>query len=107
MELKRQYLAIQNEVDAAVRRVFESGWFILGREVDAFEKEFASYCGVEHGVGVGSGVEALHLALLACDVGPGDEVISQAYTYWATIMPALALAPPPEIHSTHQAPSAS
>jgi dTDP-4-amino-4,6-dideoxygalactose transaminase len=84
-DLKLQYLSIREEIDAAVERVLTSGWFILGQEVQAFEEEFASYLGVSHAVGVGSGTEALHLALLACDVGPGDEVITVSHTAVATV----------------------
>ncbi len=84
-DLKLQYLSIKEEIDAAVERVLTSGWFILGQEVQAFEEEFASYLGVSHAVGVGSGTEALHLALLACDVGPGDEVITVSHTAVATV----------------------
>ncbi|NOZ20341.1 MAG: DegT/DnrJ/EryC1/StrS family aminotransferase [Planctomycetes bacterium] len=80
LELKRQYLSIKEEIDAAVAEVFESGWFVLGKNVEAFEQEFAQYCGTEFAVGVGSGVEAIHLALLACGIGPGDEVITVAHT---------------------------
>jgi dTDP-4-amino-4,6-dideoxygalactose transaminase len=84
-DLKLQYLSIKEEIDAAVERVLTSGWFILGQEVQAFEEEFASYLGVSHAVGVGSGTEALHLALLACNVGPGDEVTTVSHTAVATV----------------------
>jgi dTDP-4-amino-4,6-dideoxygalactose transaminase len=83
-DLKDQYKAMKDEINEAVARVLESGWFILGKEVEAFEKEFASYCGLSHGIGVGSGTEALHLALLACGVGLGDEVITVPHTAVAT-----------------------
>jgi dTDP-4-amino-4,6-dideoxygalactose transaminase len=85
-DLKDQYNAIEDEVNEAVARVLESGWFILGQEVEAFEWEFATYCGLSHGIGVGSGTEALHLALLACGVGPGDEVITVPHTAVATVV---------------------
>jgi dTDP-4-amino-4,6-dideoxygalactose transaminase len=84
-DLKDQYNAIKDEIHEAVARVLESGWFILGQEVEAFEGEFAAYCGLSHGIGVGSGTEALHLALLACGVGPGDEVITVPHTAVATV----------------------
>jgi dTDP-4-amino-4,6-dideoxygalactose transaminase len=84
-DLKLQYLSIKEEIDGAIKRVLSSGWFILGQEVEAFEKEFAAYVGARHGIGVGSGTEALHLALLACGVGPGDEVITVSHTAVATI----------------------
>ena len=79
------YLARQTEIDAAIRRVLDKGWFILGQEVAAFEKEFAAWVGVDHGIGVGSGTEALHLALAAAGVGPGDEVITVSHTAVATV----------------------
>jgi dTDP-4-amino-4,6-dideoxygalactose transaminase len=84
-DLKRQYESIRDEVARAVARVLDKGYFILGEEVSAFEREFASYCGVAHAVGVGSGTEALHLALAACGVGPGDEVITVSHTAVATV----------------------
>jgi len=84
-ELRRQYPAIKEEIDQAVARVLNRGWFILGEEVLAFEEEFAAYCGAAYGVGVGSGTEALHLALLACGVEPGDEVITVPNTAVATV----------------------
>ncbi len=82
---RANYLVHQTEIDAAIRRVLESGWYILGQESRAFEEEFAAFCGVAHGVGVGSGTEALHLALRACGVGPGDEVITVPHTAVATV----------------------
>jgi len=85
VDLKRQYASIKGEVDAAVARVLEGGWYILGEQVAAFESEFASRCGVAHAVGVGSGTAALHLALAACGVGPGDEVITVSHTATATV----------------------
>ena len=89
-DLKDQYNAMKGEINEAVARVLESGWFILGQEVEAFEEEFATYCGLSHGIGVGSGTEALHLALLACEVGSGDEVITVPHTAVA-IMTAIEL----------------
>ncbi len=82
---RAQYLAHKDEIDAAVLRVLDNGWYILGNEVRAFESEFSEYIGVAHGIGVGSGTEALHLALTACGVGPGDEVITVAHTAVATV----------------------
>jgi len=84
LDLKALYLEIKDELDAAYRRVMESGWYILGQEVEAFEKEFAQYCGVKHCIGVGNGLEALHLIIRAMGIGPGDEVIVPANTYIAT-----------------------
>lgn len=85
VDLKAQYHSIKPEIDEAVIRVFESSQFVLGAEVVAFEKEFASYCGVENAMGVNSGTSALHLALLAAGVGPGDEVITVPFTFVATV----------------------
>lgn len=77
-DLQRSHQALQAELLAAAERVIASGWYILGAEVAAFEREFATLCGVEHCVGVASGAEALYLALAAAGVGPGDEVITVA-----------------------------
>jgi len=84
LDLKAPYAELREEMDAACRRVMESGWFVLGAECEAFESEFAAYCGARHCVGVGNGLEALHLILRAMDVGPGDEVIVPSNTYIAT-----------------------
>ena len=84
LELKSSYRDQQAELDASYRRVMESGQFVLGEEVKAFEKEFAEYCGVKHCVGVGNGLEALHLTVRACGIGPGDEVIVPSNTYIAS-----------------------
>src|SRR5207249_2111672 len=80
-----QYLAYKEEIDAAITRVLEKGWYILGDEVRAFEAEFAAYIGVRHAVGVGSGTDALQLALAACEIGAGDEVITVSHTAVATV----------------------
>ncbi|MBC7343529.1 MAG: DegT/DnrJ/EryC1/StrS family aminotransferase [Clostridia bacterium] len=84
LDLKSAYLELKDELDSAYQRVMESGWYILGSEVDAFEREFAAYCGVKHCIGVGNGLDALHLTLRAAGIGPGDEVIVPANTYIAT-----------------------
>jgi dTDP-4-amino-4,6-dideoxygalactose transaminase len=84
VDLKAQYASIKSEVNAALQRVLDSTAFILGREVDDFERAFASYCEARHAIGVASGTAALHLALLACGVGPGDEVITTPHTFIAT-----------------------
>jgi dTDP-4-amino-4,6-dideoxygalactose transaminase len=78
------FLELKKELDAAYVRVMESGWYVLGDEVVAFETEFAEYCQVKHCVAVGNGLEALHLILRAMDIGPGDEVIVPSNTYIAT-----------------------
>jgi dTDP-4-amino-4,6-dideoxygalactose transaminase len=85
VDLKAHYRNIKPEIDAAIARVLESAQFILGEEVAAFEKEFAEYCGVRYGVAVNSGTSALHLALLAAGIGPGDEVITVPFTFVATV----------------------
>jgi dTDP-4-amino-4,6-dideoxygalactose transaminase len=84
LDLKASYLELKTELDDAYRRVMESGCYILGPEVEAFEQEYAAYCGVKHCIGVGNGLEALHLILRAMEIGPGDEVIVPANTYIAT-----------------------
>ena len=83
-DLRRQYRAIKPEIDEAVLRVLDSTQFILGDEVVAFEREFAAYCGTADAIGVNSGTSALHLALLAAGIGPGDEVITVPFTFVAT-----------------------
>ena len=86
VDLKAQYATISAEVDVAIRRVVESAAFILGPDVEAFENEFAAFCQARHCVGVASGTDAIHLALRALDVGPGDEVILPAFTFVATAL---------------------
>jgi len=86
IDLKRQYASIKGEVDAAVTQVLEGGWYILGEQVAAFEREFAAFCGVTHAIGVGSGTAALQLALAGCGVGPGSEVITVPHTAAATVV---------------------
>jgi dTDP-4-amino-4,6-dideoxygalactose transaminase len=84
VDLKAQYRSIQSDIDAAIRRVVENTSFILGKEVQAFEQAFAQYCGADHCIGVSSGTAALHLALRAAGIGPGDEVITSPFTFVAT-----------------------
>jgi dTDP-4-amino-4,6-dideoxygalactose transaminase len=84
VNLKAEYRSIKPEIDAAVARVFETGQFVLGDEVAAFEREFAAACGAAHGVAVSSGTAALQLALIAAGVGAGDEVITVPFTFVAT-----------------------
>jgi dTDP-4-amino-4,6-dideoxygalactose transaminase len=85
VDLRAQYRAVKPDLDRAVLRVLESGRFVLGPEVEAFEQEFAAFCGTSHAIGVNSGTSALHLALLAAGVGPGDEVITTPFTFVATV----------------------
>ena len=84
LDLKATYNQLQPEIDGAIKRVLDSGWYILGEEVQAFEQEYAAYCEAKYCVGVSNGLEALHLGLLALGVGPGDEVIVPSNTYIAT-----------------------
>ncbi|MDT7809585.1 MAG: hypothetical protein QOJ70_3398 [Acidobacteriota bacterium] len=84
LDLALPYQELREELDAAARRVMESGQFITGEEVRAFEEEFAAYCGTRHCVGVGNGLDALHLILRASGIGHGDEVIVPSNTYIAT-----------------------
>jgi dTDP-4-amino-4,6-dideoxygalactose transaminase len=84
LDLKAPYDELKQELDEAIGRVVSSGWFIGGPEVDKFEEEFAEYCGAVHCVGVANGLDALHLALRAMNIGPGDEVIVPSNTYIAT-----------------------
>jgi dTDP-4-amino-4,6-dideoxygalactose transaminase len=85
LDLKAQYRSIKHEIDTAVLRVLDSTQYILGEEVAAFEREFAGYCQASEAIGVNSGTSALHLALLAAGVGPGDEVITVPFTFVATV----------------------
>jgi dTDP-4-amino-4,6-dideoxygalactose transaminase len=84
LDLGAAYRELQTEIDGAVARSMASGHYIGGPEVEAFEDEFATYCGAAYAVGVANGLDALHLALRAMDVGPGDEVIVPSNTYIAT-----------------------
>ena len=84
LDLKSPYLELKEELDAAYARVMESGWFILGKEVEAFEDEFAAYCGAKHCIGVANGLDALHMIVRAYGIGPGDEVIVPSNTNIAT-----------------------
>ena len=88
LDLKAPYLELKQELDEAIARVVSSGWFIGGSEIDQFEADYAQYCGATHAVGVANGLDALHLALRAMDVGPGDEVIVPSNTYIATWLAA-------------------
>jgi dTDP-4-amino-4,6-dideoxygalactose transaminase len=85
IDLKKQYLSIKSEIDDAIKDVVEGCQFILGERVAAFEADFATYCQSRYALGVNSGTSALHLALLATGVGPGDEVITVGYTFVASV----------------------
>lgn len=84
LDLKAPHVELREEITTAIARVVDSGWYILGPEVDAFEAEYAAYCEARHCIGLANGLDALHLALRAMDVGPGDEVIVPSNTYIAT-----------------------
>ncbi|HKQ05063.1 MAG TPA: DegT/DnrJ/EryC1/StrS family aminotransferase [Blastocatellia bacterium] len=91
LDLRAAYLELKDELDAASLGVFDSGWYILGQEVRAFEAEWAAYCGVKHCVGVGNGLEALQLILRSYGIGAGDEVIVPSNTYIATCLAVSAV----------------
>jgi dTDP-4-amino-4,6-dideoxygalactose transaminase len=86
LDLKAQYATICGDIDRAIQTVVSSGWFILGREVERFERAFSDFLGEGETVGVGSGTDALYLALKACGIGPGDEVITVAHSFIATAL---------------------
>ena len=95
LDLRAAYLELKPEIDAAIARVLDSGWYILGTEVEAFEAEWAAYCGCAHAVGVANGLDALTLALRALDIAPGDEVIVPSNTYIATWLAVSAIGAKP------------
>ena len=104
LSLKRANAAYQADIEAAMRRVVDSGWYVLGAETEAFEQEFAQYCGARHCIGVANGLDALHLILRASGIGPGDEVIVPSNTFIATwLAVSMAGATPvpidPDIHT--------
>ena len=84
VDLKAQYASVKSEIDAAIQRVIDNTSFVLGQEVINFEQSFAKFVRAGGAVGVASGTAALHLALKACEIGPGDEVINTAHTVIAT-----------------------
>src|SRR3990170_4361125 len=84
LDLKAAYDELRSELYTAYQRVMQSGWYILGEEVEAFEREFAAYCESKYCIGIGNGLDALHLMLRAYDIGPGDEVIVPSNTFIAT-----------------------
>ena len=91
LDMKAVYAELKPDLDAAYFRVMDSGWFVLGKEVEAFEAEYAAFCGTKHCVGLGNGLEALELVLRAWDLGPGDEVIVPSNTYIATWLAVTAV----------------
>lgn len=86
LELAPTYNELKEELDLVISKVLAKGWYILGEQVEAFEEEFSKYIGTKYCVGVGNGLEALHLTLKAWEIGPGDEVIVPANTYIATVL---------------------
>jgi dTDP-4-amino-4,6-dideoxygalactose transaminase len=106
LDVKAAYDELKSEIDAAVAGVLASGWYIQGPETEAFEREFAAYCEAENCVGTGNGLDALHLALVAMGVGPGDEVIVSSNTFIATWLAVtfagatpVAVEPDPRTHN--------
>ena len=91
LDLAAAYRELKMEIDTAVARVLESGWYILGPEVASFEEDWAAYCGADYAVGLGNGLDALILALRALDIGEGDEVIVPSNTYIATWLAVTAV----------------
>ena len=86
LDLKKINERFRSEMDAAAKRVLDSGWYLLGSEVERFERDFAAFCGVKHCIGVANGLDALKLVIKAYGFGPGDEIIAPANTYIASIL---------------------
>ena len=86
LDLKKVNERFRGELDAAVKRVLDSGWYLLGKEVEKFEADFAAYCGAKHCIGVANGLDALNLIIKAYGFGPGDEIIVPANTFIASIL---------------------
>src|SRR4030067_424995 len=84
LDLKRQYRTIKPEIDQAIQKVLDNTMFIMGPEVKELEEKVAQYCGAKHGIGVASGTDALLLSLRALGVGPGDEVVTTTFSFFAT-----------------------
>ncbi len=95
LDLQAQYQTIKPEIDRAIQQVLDRGQFILGPEVEALEREIAAYCGVSHAVAVASGTDALELSLRACGIGPGDEVLTTAFSFFATAEAIVAVGATP------------
>jgi dTDP-3-amino-3,4,6-trideoxy-alpha-D-glucose transaminase len=95
IDLKRQHAALRPELDAAIARVIDSGWFMGGPEVKAFEQEYAAYCQRAECIALGNGTASLNLALRALGIGPGDEVVTVSFTLSATLDAILDLGATP------------
>ena len=102
LSLAPAYQELRGALDEATARVMRSGWYILGREVEAFEKSFAAYCGAAHCVGVANGLDAMELVLRAWEIGPGDEVIVPSNTYIATWLAVSAVGARPVPVEPHE-----
>src|SRR3989344_7015862 len=85
VDVKRQHDLLRKEIDSTIKRIIDTSAFVFGEDLDKFESEFAKYCGTKYAVGVGNGADALRLAVLGLGIGKGDEVISVANTFTATI----------------------
>src|SRR3989338_6854968 len=103
IDIAGQARALQAELDAAVKEVLASGHYILGKRVAAFEEALAKRCGCRFGVGVNSGTDALELALRACGIGPGDEVLVPAFTFMATALAVTTVGATPVLADIDQA----
>lgn len=109
VSLTRQQQGVRDEIDRAIKDVLDSGWYILGPQVEAFEQEFARYCNVGHCIGVGNGLDAIQLLLQAYGIGPGDEVLVPSNTFIATWLAvsyvgACPVAVEPDAHTYNMAP---
>ncbi len=103
LDLGAAYRELKTEIDASIHRVLDSGWYILGPEVEAFEADWAAYCGAGNAVGLANGLDALIVALRALDIGPGDEVIVPSNTYIATWLAVAAVGARPVPVEPHPA----
>ena len=86
LDLKRINERFRTEMDVALKRVVDSGWYLLGKEIESFEKEFSEYCGVKNAIGCANGLDALKLIIQAYGFGTGDEIIAPANTYIASLI---------------------
>ena len=90
VDLRQGYISYRDEIDAAIKRVLESGWYVLGPELENFETAFARWCGARHCIGVGNGTNAITIALRGLEIGSGDAVFTVSHTAVATLCAALA-----------------